>query len=129
LKGTSRQWLATHGMPQLVMSTSEPGPEKAVIALSGEVDLYSCPEFKEELLRVIGTGATLVVVDLTETTFIDSTALGVLIRGVERLKTQDGRLVVACSDPNIVKVFEVTGLDRIFTVYSSRDEALAPAPS
>jgi anti-sigma B factor antagonist len=111
------------------MSTSEPGPEKAVIALSGEVDLYSCPEFKEELLRVIGTGATLVVVDLTETTFIDSTALGVLIRGVERLKTQDGRLVVACSDPNIVKVFEVTGLDRIFTVYSSRDEALAPAPS
>jgi anti-sigma B factor antagonist len=116
-------------MRQLVMSTTEPGPQTAVIALSGEVDLYSCPEFKEELLRVIGTGATLVVVDLTETTFIDSTALGVLIRGVERLKAQDGRLVVACSDPNIVKVFEVTGLDRIFTVHRSRDEALAHAPS
>jgi anti-sigma B factor antagonist len=129
LKVTSRQWLATHVMRQLVMSTSEADSQTAVIALSGELDLYSCPEFKEELLRVIGTGASLVVVDLTETTFIDSTALGVLIRGVERLKTQDGRLVVACSDPNIVKVFEVTGLDRIFTVHSSLDEALAHAPS
>jgi anti-sigma B factor antagonist len=116
-------------MRQLVMSTSEPGPQTAVIALSGELDLYSCPEFKEELLRVIGAGATLVVVDLMETTFIDSTALGVLIRGVERLKLQDGRLVVACSDPNIVKIFEVTGLDRIFTVHRSLDEALAHAPS
>jgi anti-sigma B factor antagonist len=116
-------------MRQLAMSTTELGPETTVIALSGELDLYSCPEFKEELLRVIGTGATLVVIDLTETTFIDSTALGVLIRGVERLKIQEGRLVVACSDPNIVKIFEVTGLDRIFTVHRSRDEALAHAPS
>jgi anti-sigma B factor antagonist len=129
LKVTSRQWLATHVMRQLVMSTSEADPQTAVIALSGEVDLYSCPEFKEELLRVIGNGATLVVVDLMETTFIDSTALGVLIRGVERLKMQDGRLVVACNDPNIVKVFEVTGLDRIFSVHRSLDEALAHALS
>jgi anti-sigma B factor antagonist len=116
-------------MRQLAMSTTEPGPQIAVIALSGELDLYSCPEFKEELLRVIGSGATLVVVDLTETTFIDSTALGVLIRGVERLKIQEGRLVVACRDPNIVKIFEVTGLDRIFAVHRSLDEALAHAPS
>src|SRR5215217_4517461 len=103
---------------------STPEPETAVISLSGELDLYTCPEFKEELLRVIGDGIRLVVVDLTETTFIDSTALGVLIRGVERLKTRDGRLVVACSDPNIVKIFEVTGLDRVFSVHRSRDEAL-----
>jgi anti-sigma B factor antagonist len=116
-------------MRQLAMSTSEAGPGMAVIALSGELDLYTCPEFKGELLRVIGDGIRLVVVDLTETTFIDSTALGVLIRGVERLKTQDGRLVVACSDPNIVKIFEVTGLDRIFAVHRSRDEALAHAPT
>jgi anti-sigma B factor antagonist len=116
-------------MRQLVMSTTEGSPGVAVIALSGELDLYTCPEFKAELLKVIEDGAKLVVVDLTETTFIDSTALGVLIRGVERLKTQDGRLVAACSDPNIVKIFEVTGLDRIFSVCRSREEALAHAPS
>jgi anti-sigma B factor antagonist len=116
-------------MRQLAMSTTEESPGVAVIALSGELDLYTCPEFKAELLQVIEDGAKLIVVDLTETTFIDSTALGVLIRGVERLKTQDGRLVVACSDPNIVKIFEVTGLDHIFSVHRSRDEALAHAPS
>ena len=116
-------------MRQLAMSTMEESPGVAVIALSGELDLYTCPEFKTQLLQVIEDGAKLVVVDLTETTFIDSTALGVLIRGLERLKTQDGRLVVACSDPNIVKIFEVTGLDRIFSVCRSRDEALAHAPS
>jgi anti-sigma B factor antagonist len=116
-------------MRELGMSTLEESPGVAVIALSGELDLYTCPEFKTQLLQVIEGGAKLVVVDLTETTFIDSTALGVLIRGVERLKTQDGRLVVACSDPNIVKIFEVTGLDRIFSVCRSREEALAHTPS
>jgi anti-sigma B factor antagonist len=116
-------------MHELGMTTEEAGNGAAVIALSGELDLYTCPEFKEELLRVVGDGATLVVVDLTQTTFIDSTALGVLIRGVERLKMNHGRLVVACPDPNIVKVFEVTGLNRVFLVVGSRDEALVQAPS
>jgi anti-sigma B factor antagonist len=116
-------------MHALGMSTDETANGAAVIALSGELDLYTCPEFKQELLRVIDGGATLVVVDLTATTFIDSTALGVLIRGVDRLKSSDGQLIVACSDPSIVKVFEVTGLKRIFPVVGSRDEALAQASS
>jgi len=116
-------------MRELDITTEAGGPGVVVVALTGEIDLYTCPEFKQELLRVIADGATLVVVDLTKTTFIDSTALGVIIRGVERLKQRDGRLVVVCADPNIVKIFEVTGLNRIFSVYDSRDEALAQTPS
>jgi anti-sigma B factor antagonist len=116
-------------MRELDITTEEGGAGVAVLALAGEIDLYTCPEFKQELLRVIADGATLVVVDLTKTTFIDSTALGVIIRGVERLKQRDGRLVVVCADPNIVKIFEVTGLNRIFPVLGSRDEALAQTPS
>ena len=114
-------------MRALAISTEEPEPNTAVIGLKGEVDLYTCPELKQELLRVIGAGALLVVVDLTETTFIDSTGLGVLVRGVERLNTEGGRLAVVCVDPNMVKVFEVTGLDRVFSIYASREEALARA--
>jgi anti-sigma B factor antagonist len=114
---------------ELDITTEEAGAGVAVVALAGEIDLYTCPEFKQELLRVIADGATLIVVDLTKTTFIDSTALGVIIRGVERLKQRDGRLVVVCADPNIIKIFEVTGLNRIFSVYGSRDEALAQTPS
>ena len=116
-------------MRELDITTEEAGDGVAVVALAGEIDLYTCPEFKQELLRVVADGTTLVVVDLTETTFIDSTALGVIIRGVERLKLRDGRLVVVCADPNIVKIFEVTGLNRIFSVVGSRDEALAQTPS
>jgi anti-sigma B factor antagonist len=96
-----------------------------VIALSGEVDLYTAPEFKQQLLEVIGDGGKDVVVDFSGTTFIDSTTLGVLVGGVKRLRGQDGRLSLVCSDRNITKIFEITGLDRVFTIYPTRDEALA----
>jgi anti-sigma B factor antagonist len=96
-----------------------------VIALAGEVDLYTAPEFKQQLLDVIGDGGKDVVVDFTDTTFIDSTTLGVLVGGVKRLRAQDGRLSLVCSDRNIRKIFEITGLDRVFTIHSTRDEALA----
>ncbi len=96
-----------------------------VIALAGEVDLYTAPEFKQQLLDVIGEGGKDVVVDFSETTFIDSTTLGVLVGGVKRLRAQDGRLSLVCSDRNIRKIFEITGLDRVFTIYPTRDEALA----
>ena len=96
-----------------------------VIALAGEVDLYTAPEFKQQLLEVVGQGASDVVVDLSDTTFIDSTSLGVLVGGVKRLRAQDGRLSLVCSDRNIRKIFEITGLDRVFTIHPTRDEALA----
>jgi anti-sigma B factor antagonist len=96
-----------------------------VIALAGEVDLYTAPDFKQQLLDVIGEGGRDVVVDFSDTTFIDSTTLGVLVGGVKRLRAQDGRLSLVCSDRNIRKIFEITGLDRVFTIYPTRDEALA----
>jgi anti-sigma B factor antagonist len=96
-----------------------------VISLTGEVDLYTAPEFKQQLLDVISEGGKEVVVDFSDTTFIDSTTLGVLVGGVKRLRTLDGRLSLVCSDRNITKIFEITGLDRVFTIYPTRDEALA----
>ena len=70
------------------IKTEPVGGEAYVIALSGEVDLYTAPEFKQQLLEVIGQGAKHVVVDFTETTFIDSTTLGVLVGGVKRLRPE-----------------------------------------
>jgi anti-sigma B factor antagonist len=96
-----------------------------VISLTGEVDLYTAPEFKQQLLDVIGEGGKDVVVDFSDTTFIDSTTLGVLVGGVKRLRAQEGRLSLVCSDRNITKIFEITGLDRVFEIYPTRDEALA----
>jgi len=98
-----------------------------VISLAGEVDLYTAPEFKQQLLDVIAKGAKDVVVDFSTTTFIDSTTLGVLVGGVKRLRSQDGQLSLVSSDRNITKIFEITGLDRVFTIYPTREEALAKA--
>ena len=107
------------------IKTEQLGDGTALISLAGEVDLYTAPEFKQQLLDVIAKGAKDVVVDFTRTTFIDSTTLGVLVGGVKRLRAQDGRLALVCSDRNITKIFEITGLDRVFTIYPTRDEALA----
>ncbi len=107
------------------IKTEQLGEGAYVISLAGEVDLYTAPEFKQQLLEVIGQGGQQVVIDFTNTTFIDSTTLGVLVGGVKRLRTNGGQLSLVCSDRNITKIFEITGLDRVFTIYGTRDEAVA----
>ena len=107
------------------VTTEKLSDAQYVISLSGEVDLYTAPEFKQQLLDVISKGAKDVVVDFSNTTFIDSTTLGVLVGGVKRLRQNEGQLSLVCSDRNITKIFEITGLDRVFTIYATRDEALA----
>ncbi len=111
------------------IKTEQLGPEAYVISLAGEVDLYTAPEFKQQLLDVIGKGGKDVVVDFSNTTFIDSTTLGVLVGGVKRLRMNEGQLSLVCSDRNITKIFEITGLDRVFTIYPTRDEAVAKLDS
>jgi anti-sigma B factor antagonist len=99
--------------------------ETHVIELGGEVDLYTAPEFKERLVQVIEDGKKQLVVDLSKATFIDSTTLGVLVGGVKRLRPTGGSLALVCTDQNITKIFEITGLDRVFPIHASREEALA----
>ena len=106
------------------IETEQLAGERYVISLAGEVDLYTAPEFKAQLLDAIGKGAQQVIVDFTDTTFIDSTTLGVLVGGVKRLRTSDGELALVCSDRNITKIFEITGLDRVFAIYPTRAEAI-----
>lgn len=95
-----------------------------VVAVAGEIDLYTAPEFKRHLIGVAKDGAASLIVDLGECSFIDSTALGILIEANRRLEGSMRSLVVISDDRNIRKVFEVTGLDRVFTICRSRDEAL-----
>ncbi len=96
-----------------------------VVAVGGEVDLYTAPELKRELHRVLGKGARRIVVDMSDTTFIDSTALGVLLSVVKRVHPDDGSVVLVCPDPNVRRIFEITLLDRVFAIVESRGEAMA----
>ena len=96
-----------------------------VIELGGEVDLYTAPEFKERMVELIEGGKKYIVVDLSNATFIDSTTLGVLVGGVKRLRPAGGALALVCTDQNITKIFEITGLDRVFPIHDTREAALA----
>jgi anti-sigma B factor antagonist len=107
------------------IKTEQLDDDSYVISLVGEVDLYTAPEFKQQLLEVIGQGGKEIVVDFSGTTFIDSTTLGVLVGGVKRLRSNGGQLSLVCSDRNITKIFEITGLDRVFSIYPTRDEAVS----
>ena len=113
-------------MPPEFAVTEEPiDAERHVVAVRGEIDLFTAPELKQVLAEAIEGGRTRIIVDLTETTFLDSTALGVLIGAVKRLRSRDGALAIVNIDENIAKTFEITGLDQIFTILSSRDEAVS----
>ena len=95
-----------------------------VVSVRGEIDLFTAPEFKQHVSAPIDAGVSNVVVDLLETTFIDSSSLGVLIGAHRRLKLRGGSLVVVCAGDAITKTFRITGLDGVFTLASTLDEAL-----
>ncbi len=96
-----------------------------IVAVSGEIDLFTAPEFKQRMSAPIDAGRSRLVVDLSDTTFIDSSSLGVLIGAHRRLALRGGSLVVACENEAIAKTFKVTGLDGVFTVAPSIDAALS----
>jgi anti-sigma B factor antagonist len=99
--------------------------DRFVAAVRGEIDLFTAPDLKTSLVGALDAGRTRLVVDLSETTFLDSTALGVLISVLKRLRTRDGVMTIVNTESSIAKTFEITGLDQIFTIAETRDEALA----
>ena len=112
-------------MPPDFAVTEHPIDEQRhVLAVRGEIDLFTAPELKQKLGEAIEAGRNQIVVDLTDTTFLDSTALGVLIGAVKRLRSRDGALAIVNTDDNIAKTFEITGLDQIFTILPTREEAV-----
>ena len=113
--------------PQFRVDYEATTDDVGVVILEGEIDIYSAPEFKEVLVNGIEGGAKRVIVDLSGVTFIDSTALGVLVSGAKRVRPRNGNLDIVCTDENIIRIFEITGLDRIFGIFPSRGEALKAA--
>jgi anti-sigma B factor antagonist len=101
-------------------------PGTTVVAVAGELDLASAPNLKWTLNDSIAKGARRLVLDVSPVTFIDSTALGVLV-GVQRSLKVGGRLAIAGadSDADVMNIFELTGLDSTFDMFSTIDEALA----
>jgi anti-sigma B factor antagonist len=90
-----------------------------VIAVTGEIDVATAPQLRESLQGVIATGKTTIVLDLLGVTFLDSTALGVLVGALKRCRESGGDLQVVVAEPRILKIFEITGLTSVFTIVDS----------
>lgn len=95
----------------------------SVISVEGELDLSTAPRLKWMLVESIEAGRIQVVVDLSLTTFIDSTAVGVLV-AVNRSLDAGARLALVCTRPNVLKIFELSGIDGAFAIFPTLDEAL-----
>jgi len=96
----------------------------SVIDLEGEVDVYTAPQLKQQIIDLLDGGVRHVIVNLTAVDYLDSTALGVLIGGLKRLRERNGALDLICPNPRIRRIFEITGLDKIFDIYATEDEAV-----
>lgn len=94
-----------------------------VLAVRGEVDVYTAPRLREKLVELVSAGHHAIVVDLEAVDFLDSTGLGVLVGGLKRLRSHDGDLSLVCTQQRILKVFEITGLTKVFTIHESVDSA------
>ncbi len=96
-----------------------------VLAVSGEVDVATAPRLREQLVQLVNQGNHHLVVDLEGVDFLDSTGLGVLVGALKRVRLQEGELTLVCTQPRIVKVFDITGLSKVFTLHESVDSAVA----
>jgi anti-sigma B factor antagonist len=100
------------------------GAHVTVLAVHGQADLHTAPELRSAIEAAIDGGASSLVVDLSEATFIDSMTLGVLLGAVKRLRPSAGSVSIVSADPHIRRVFEITLLDRVFTLHQDREAAL-----
>jgi anti-sigma B factor antagonist len=98
----------------------------AVMAIAGEIDLYTAPRLQSEFTRLLEeTGPDRVVIDMSGVEFCDSTGMNVLLSALKRLKERGGVLEVAAPRPAVRKILQVTGLDSVFTVHESVPADLA----
>jgi anti-sigma B factor antagonist len=101
--------------------------DRTVVHLGGEIDVYTAPLVREKLDEQIHAGRTDLVVDLTEVSFLDSTGLGVLVGRLKLTRTRGGSLRLVGKDERVLKVFSITGLDKVFEIHPDLDSALAAA--
>ena len=96
-----------------------------VINVSGEIHVSTAPRFAERLQESIDNGNHRIVLDLGGVEFIDSTGLSVLLSGLRRVTQLHGRMALVCTNPTVLRLFEITSLHETFDIFAGRAEAFA----
>lgn len=99
--------------------------DTVVLALGGELDHDTAEPLREALAQGVATGAGRILVDCTDLRFCDSTGLNVLLRARLAAREAGSRVELAALQPPVARMFDITGADAVFRVYTGLDEALA----
>jgi anti-sigma B factor antagonist len=91
----------------------------AVLRIAGDIDGYTAPELREQVIDLVDEGARHIVADLREVDFLDSTGLGALVGGLKRLRLRQGSLELVISGGRVLQLFDITGLSRAFVLHDS----------
>ncbi|WP_223809216.1 STAS domain-containing protein [Nocardiopsis listeri] len=92
-----------------------------VVTVGGEVDLYTAPQLRDELVGSLEEGTRRLLVDMSRTEFCDSTGISVLLAAMKRAREKGGDLEIVAPRPAVMKVLEVTGLHEVFAIHSDLD--------
>jgi anti-sigma B factor antagonist len=95
-----------------------------VVAAGGEIDYAASPKLRDLLSRATHSDGSPVIVDLSKATFIDSTAIGVLVGAAAKLDELGSEMAIVCADKQILNIFQIVGLGEVIGISGSRDEAL-----
>jgi len=101
------------------------GADCAVLRVRGEIDIYTAPELREHVIKLVADGVRHITADLRAVDFLDSTGLGALVGSLKRLREQDGSLTLVTAADRVLTILRLTGLNRVFTLHPSVPEALA----
>jgi anti-sigma B factor antagonist len=112
------------GSVDLSLSTRSVG-DRTVVDVGGEIDVYTAPKLREQLVELVNEGHYHLIVDMEGVDFLDSTGLGVLVGGLKRVRAHEGSLRLVCNQERILKIFRITGLTKVFPIHGSVDEAVA----
>lgn len=96
----------------------------AVVDLVGELDAHTSHAVRQAVVRLIEEGAITIIINMERVDFIDSVGLGTLVGCLKRTAEHGGSISLVCSNPHIQKVFDITGLCKIFSIYPRRNEAI-----
>lgn len=84
-----------------------------VLSVGGEVDVATAGQLRDQVTSMIASGTHRIIADLDGVDFMDSTGLGVLVGAHKSLVEVGGAMRVVCSQPTILKVFDITGLNAV----------------
>jgi anti-sigma B factor antagonist len=106
-----------------VKAVRDAGATAPVLAVRGEIDVYTAQEFERSIAELVEGEELGLVIDLAGSAFVDASACRVLLRAARRLSDHGARLVVVNRDGEIGRIFKIMGLEEFLTVVDTRRDA------